>query len=63
MEVNDDLWGGVYRPEEGVLLPIYPGVKGQGGIFTKWRDDDGKHQSPKHKSGWKHNLWENEQAI
>lgn len=59
MEANDDLWGRVYTPEEGVLLPINPGVKGQSRIFTKRRDDDGKHQSQKHKSGRKHNLWEN----
>ena len=42
-EVNDDLWGQVYTPEEGVLLSIHPGVKGQSRIFTKRRDDEGKH--------------------
>lgn len=56
---NDDHWGPAYAPEEGVLLPIHPRVKGQSRVFTKRRDDDGKHQSQKHKSGWEHNLWGN----
>lgn len=56
-EENENCWGRVHAPEEGVLLPIHPGVKGQSRIVTERRDDDGEHESQTHKSGWKHNLW------
>lgn len=56
-EENENCWGRVHAPEEGVLLPIHPGVKGQSRIVTERRDDDGEHESQTHKSGRKHNLW------
>lgn len=43
-------------PEEGILMPVHPGVKGQSWKVTKRRHNDRKHQSQKHESGRKNNL-------